>query len=273
MTDEPKRSWEQLTPDVMEAFLSDCLNRGLSSASLEAYRRNLLKLYNFLPEDKHITAGTAPEWAAWMEAQGVAPRSVNSRISLLNSISDYMGRRDFQFYGFGEIPEVVQPELTRVEYIRLLQTAKILNKEREYLLVKVMGGAGFRIQELPQLTVEAVKGGAAELSYHNGHCQRTARIPRGLREELLGYARRRGAARGPVFQGDSGKPISRKHVYTLLQTLAGEARVDEEKVTPRCLWNMYLSTRDTIFSSFSALAEQSYQRMLEEEDRVSGWGK
>lgn len=273
MTDRPVKSWEQLTPDVMEAFLTDCLDKGLSPGSLETYRRNLTKLYDYLPEDKHITAGTGPEWAAWMTAQGVAPRSVNARISLLNSISNYMGRRDFQFYGFGEMPEVIQPELTRAEYMRLLQAAKVLDREREYLLVKVMGGGGFRIQELPQLTVEAVRSGVAELSYHNDHCQRTARLPRGLREELLGYTRRKGVVRGPVFQTDSGKPISRKYVYKLLQNLAVSARVDEEKATPRCLWNMYLSTRDTILNSFSVLIDQTYDRMLEAEDQVSGWNK
>ena len=64
MVDESKRSWEQLTPDVIEAFLADCLNKGFSPTSLEAYRRNLTKLYNYLPEDKRITAGTGPAWAA-----------------------------------------------------------------------------------------------------------------------------------------------------------------------------------------------------------------
>lgn len=273
MADEPKRSWEQLTPDVVEGFLTDCLDKGFSPTSLETYRRNLTKLYNYLPEDKHLTAGTGPAWAAWMKAQGVAPRSINARISLLNSISDYMGRRDFQFYGFGEMPEIIQPELTRAEYIRLLQAAKVLDREREYLLVKVMGGGGFRVQELPQLTVDAVKSGVAELSYHNDHCQRTARLPRGLRDELLGYVHRKRVLRGPVFQTDNGKPISRNHVYRLLRTLAGTAQVDEEKATPRCLWNMYLSTRDTILNSFSVLVDQTYDRMMEDEDRISGWDK
>ena len=273
MADEAKRSWEQLTPDVIEAFLTDCVNKGFSPTSLDSYRRNLTKLYNYLPEDKHITAGTGPEWAAWMRAQGVAPRSVNARISLLNSISNYMGRRDFQFYGFREMPEIVQPELTRAEYIRLLQTAKALGREREYLLVKVMGGGGFRIQVLPQLTVEAVKSGVVELSYHNDHCQRTTRLPRGLRDELLGYIHRKGILRGPVFQTDKGKPISREYVYKLLQTLASAAQVEEEKATPRCLWNMYRSTQDTILSSFSVLIDQTYNRMLEAEDQISGWNK
>lgn len=49
------------------------------------------------------------------------------------------------------------------------------------------------------------------------------------------------------------------------------ARVEEEKATPRCLWNMYCGTRDTILSNISILADQAYERMLEEEQRAVGW--
>ena len=273
MTDESKKSWEQLTPDVMEAFLADCMSKGFSPTSLESYRRNLKKLYDYLPEDKRITAGTGPEWAAWMQARGVAPRSINARISLLNSVSDYMGRRDFQFHGFLDMPQVISPELTRAEYIRLLQAAKTLNKEREYLLIKAMGGAGLRIQELSQLTAESVQSGVVELSYHNGRCRREVRLPKSLRDELLSYMCRRCVGKGPVFQTDSGRPISRNYVYRLLQNVARAARVDEAKAVPGCLWNMYLSTRDMILDRFSVLIDQTYDRMLEDEDRVSGWDK
>lgn len=53
----------------------------------------------------------------------------------------------------------VQPELTRAEYLRLLQAARALEKERAYLLVKVFALLGIRVGELPQVTVEQVKAG------------------------------------------------------------------------------------------------------------------
>ena len=67
----------------------------------------------------------------------------------------------------------------------LLQAARTLEKERVYLLIKVLGGAGLRIQELPQLTAEAVRSGSVELRYHNDRCSRVLRLPGELREELL----------------------------------------------------------------------------------------
>lgn len=47
-----------------------------------------------------------------------------------------------------------------MEYLRLLQAARILEKERTYLLVKIFALAGIRVGELPQVTVERVRAGA-----------------------------------------------------------------------------------------------------------------
>ena len=262
---------EILTPEAIEAFLAGQARRGIASASLEAYRRNLTKLLEFLPEGKRLTAETGRMWRAQMEAEGLSPRSVNSCLSELNSLCEYLGRRDFQTHDFVQEEEVLQPELTRAEYLRLLQAARTLDKERVYLLIKVLGGAGLRIQELPQLTVEAVEAGAVELRYHNGRCSRVLHIPGELREELLSYIRREGIAKGPVFRTAAGAPIARTYAVKLLQSVSGAARVEAEKATPRCLWNMYRATRETILSNIQILADQAYDRMLAEEQRTIGW--
>lgn len=266
-----ERSWEELSPERIEAFLAAQRGRGRGEASVEAYRRSLMRLYESLPDDKRITAETGSAWRARMEAEGASPRSINARLSMFNSLSGYLGHREFQTGAFLEGPEVVRPELSRGEYLRLLQAAKALDRERVYLLVKTLGGAGLRIQELPQLTVEAVKAGTVELQYHNGRCSRTARIPGGLRQELLDYVQREGFDRGPVFRTGEGRPLARAAVCRLLQGLCRTAEVDPEKANPRCLWNMYRATREAIMDSVSALAEQAYARMLEAEDAASAW--
>ena len=50
-------------------------------------------------------------------------------------------------------PCLCEPELTRTEYLRLLQTARALNRERVYLLVKLFGTTGLTVQLLLQQTV------------------------------------------------------------------------------------------------------------------------
>lgn len=52
-----------------------------------------------------------------------------------------------------DIRNVSQPELSRAEYLHLLRTAKALDKEKAYLLVKLF------VQELPEMTAEAVREG------------------------------------------------------------------------------------------------------------------
>lgn len=260
-----------LSTELIEEFLSDQRKKGRSPACITAYRRNLGKLLDFLPPDKRVTADTAGQWRSRMLEGGVAPRSVNARLSALNSFCDYLGHREFQDYDFLEGPEIIQPELSRDEYLRLLNAAKVLEKERTYFLIKVLGGVGLQIQELPQVTVEALQAGSVKLCYHNERCQRTACIPEPLREELLGFAGREGIQSGPIFRTGEGKPILRTYVCKLLRQVSQAAGVDAKKATPRCLWRMYLSTRKDILSHISILADQAYDRILAEEQRVAGW--
>lgn len=51
------------------------------------------------------------------------------------------------------------PELTRNEYLRLLQTAKLLGKRQTYLLVLLFGTMDLPLHALSCVTVEAVREG------------------------------------------------------------------------------------------------------------------
>ena len=114
-------------------------------------------LYRYLPGDKIIGEATAPLWKRHLEEKGFSPATVNSHLSVWNSFLQYLGRRQWQMEDFNRETERIQPELSRREYLRLLAAAKQLGKEKSYLLIKTLGGAGMRIQELPQLTVEALE--------------------------------------------------------------------------------------------------------------------
>ena len=268
---EEKTGTERLTAERIDAFLDSLREKGRSPESLKTYRQTLTALADYLPEDRRLDADTGPVWRAWMAEQGLAPRTINARMSVWNSYCQYIGRREWVQEEFFRNGSEVQPELTRTEYLRLLQTAKILGREKSYLLIKTLGGAGLRIQELPQLTVEAVRQGTVGLRSHNNLHRRLLRIPASLREELLDYIRQENIARGPVFLTAEGVPLSRVSVYRYVYCVAEAARVDGEKANPRCLWKMYLSTCESIQANLMALAEQTYQRMLETEQLTVGW--
>ncbi len=262
---------ETISPETIDAFLAYLSEKGRGEASLRSYRRILTELYRYLPEDKCIGEETGPAWKAFLERQGLQPATVNNRMSVWNSFLLYLGHREWQFGDFNREAETAQPELSRTEYLRLLSAAKHMGKEKSYLLIKTLGGAGMRIQELPQLTVEAVRQGAVELAYHNSRQRRVLKLPEGLRRELLDYAEREGIRTGPVFGSPGGAPMARSNVNYFISMVSHDAQVEEEKATPRCLWKMYQETCRKIQDNVAVLIEQSYQRMLDEEQKVMGW--
>ena len=266
-----RKTEEKLTSEVLEAFLAHLLNRGRSQISLQEYRRTLNMLCGCLPEDKIITAESGHCWKQWLEEQGFSPRTINSRISVWNSLMQYLGHRDWQVATFSDIQDDVQPELTRNEYLRLLSTAKQLGQERTYLLIKTLGGVGLRLQELPQLTAAAVRQGTVRLERQNGMSARMLRIPAVLQRELIAYMKQEGIVEGPIFATAGGKPMDRTNVGHCIRRISHDARVPAEKVNPRCLWKMYRSTQKGIEANVTILIEQAYERLLEQEQLSVGW--
>lgn len=271
MDDQVQRTEERLTAEMLERFLAHLSGRGRSQVSLQEYRRSLTILCGCLPEGKAVTASTGAWWKRHLEEQGFSPRTVNARISVWNSLMRYLGHRDWQVEDFACAENDVQPELTRAEYLRLLSAAKQLEQDRAYLLIKTLGNAGLRVQELPQLTVEAVRRGVVHLESHDGTCSRILHLPAVLQGELMAYAKKEGIGEGPVFLTSGGKPMDRSGVWQCIKRISRSARVSEEKATPRCLWKMYQTTKEGIWANVVILAEQAYERLLEQEQLAIGW--
>lgn len=257
---------EALDSEDMERFLDSLRARGLAADTVAKYRWSLLQLYDFLPPDKCLGPDTLLHWRTAQLAAGRNPKTVNSALSAANSLLDYLGRRDLQI-GLLPVRQSPQPELTRTEYLRLLQMAKLLEKERLYLMVKVFGSMGVSVQELPELTVEAVREGA--VTAPGG---RRLQLPECLREELLDYARREGIRQGPVFVTRSGRLLNRSNITREITLLCREARVDEAKGNPRCLRKLCLTTQADIQAQLDLLARQTYDHLLETEQAAVGWG-
>ena len=148
-----------VSEESIRAYLEDLNHRGRREETVRFYAAKLKTFYDYLPPDKQIVLNTLETWRQALLAEGYAPATVNTNISAANGLLEYMGRRDLQLVGQLEADKGLQPELSRVEYLRLLQAARILEKERTYLLVKIFALAGIRVGELPQVTVERVRAG------------------------------------------------------------------------------------------------------------------
>lgn len=274
MKEAEKQNRICMTQELVTGFLASMEEKGRSRGSLDGYERALRSLRDYLSEESwEITGQTGQAWKEWMlREQGLSQRTVNMRLSVFNSFLRYLGKRQWQTEAFYRSAPSIQPELTRAEYLRLLSAARQSEREKSYLIIKTLGGAGVRVQELPQLTAEAVESGTALLSSHNGTTQRLLHIPPILCRELSDYLKREKIQSGPVFVTEEGAPLARSVVYHHVSIVSRDARVDAEKANPRCLWKMYCSTRKGIEANIQVLMEQTYERMLEEEQLAIGWG-
>ena len=258
-----------LTQESIEQFLDACQSRGRVEGTLQWYRRGLNRLYQALPEDKFIRQGALERWREELVEMEYTPGTVNMFLSIANSYLDFVGHRECQLASQLKPKSSLQPELTREEYVQLLRTAKALDKERLYLLVKLFASTGLSVQELPNVTVEAVQKG--EIVHFPHKVEQRVRIPECLRKELLGYIRRNGYTSGPIFQNKDGGPLNRTYVSIAIRRLCVEARIPEEKGNPRCLKRLYQNTRSDIESNVALLVEQALDRVLEREQRAIGW--
>lgn len=290
---------EAISPDRIQEFLDYMKGQGRSISCIEGYQRALVGLYEELPEswrenpdetlegaefspflnggkpngqkEKWIDGTTGSWWLDWMYEQGFSSGTINTRLSAWNSFVKYLGRKEWCLGNISSEEKEIQPELSRREYLRLLSTAKQQGKERTYMLIKLMGGAGLRVQELPQLTAEAVRKGVVSFECHNGKQSRVLRLPSLLQEELKEYMNRQGIHSGPVFVSGTGRPLTRSTINASISLLSSDARVQAEKANPRCLRNMYEDVQKNIYSNISLLVDQAYEKMLEQEELSIGW--
>lgn len=265
----PRAAGQAITPELIHAFLEEMQEKGLLAGTIKTYRTKLESLYHDLPQPKQIKSGTLIKWKERLLAEGYAPRTVNLSISAANNFLAWLGRRDLQLTSSMDLPDDALPELTRKEYLRLLQTARTLEDERVYLLTKVFATTGLNVQELSKLTVESVKEGRL-ITAPNGS-KRLIRLPACLQAELSHYIRCNQIADGPVFRTRGGAPLCRSVVTKYIRDLCHDARVDENKGNPRCLRKLYLETLAGIEVNISLLIEQAHDRLLETEQLAIGW--
>lgn len=256
-----------LTQESIEAFLADFARLGRSPESVKSYRTRLETLYDMLPQGKSIRKDTLASWRMELLMKGYAPSTVNLSISAANSFVAWRGKREFQLQGTLERVPEKQPELTRGEYLRLLQAARALKKERVYLLIKAIALMGLGMDEIFCLTVESVKLGEVTLPKGKG----IRKIPPFFQRELLDYTYDGSILSGPVFVTRNGKLMSRSSVFSMIRGLSREARVPEEKCTPRCLQKLWRSTREQLQANIARMMEQTYERLLETEQLTVGW--
>lgn len=265
-------SWQPelvLTLEQINDFVAHLKEKKYIKGTVNRYERDLKQFYADLPEDKCVHRDTLANYREKMLADGYAPRTANLCISAANSLFRFLGLKEYQLDNQLRPKNENLPEISRSEYLRLLRTARALNRECEYLLIKLFASTGITILEVPKVTAEAVELGRIETQPSSN--KQILRLPHCLQQELLDYAARNGIYQGPIFLSRDGKTMGRSNITQRIHRICTASGVPEEKGNPRCLKKLYQTTRASIEANFDLLVEQAMERQLETEQKDVGW--
>ena len=182
--------------------------------------------------------------------------SANSMIAALNAFLNFTGWTDCCIKQFKVQKKVFcseEKELTKSEYVRLVNAAKQKCNERLNLIMQTICGTGIRVSELKFITVEAVRKGEATVSCKNK--TRTIFIIRDLQKKLLKYIRAKSIVSGCVFITKSGKPIDRSNIWKEMKSICKHAGVSDNKVFPHNLRHLFARAFYSIDKDIAKLAD------------------
>lgn len=248
MNEKNERSY-----DDVAAFRNYLLRDEKSNATTEKYCRDVAGFCAFLGEQV-LTKEVVIAYKNFLVEKGYAVRSVNSMLASVNSFLRFLHREDCHVKNIRTQQQVYcseDQELTRDDYLRLLQAAK--ERPRLYLMLQTLCGTGIRVSELGFFTVEAVTRGEVRVS-----CKSKVRvilIPENLRQMLLLYAKNVGITDGVIFRTRGGNAVNRSNIWHDMKALCLRAGVNPEKVFPHNLRKLFARTFYSVDKDIAELAD------------------
>ena len=244
-----------LTETQIAAFAVYLKSEEKSENTIEKYMRDVRAFCAYVGEAE-MTKETVIAYKNKLLSENYAARSVNSVLASINSLLSFLGWADLKVKSIKLQRQIYCPEekeLTKAEYIRLVNTAKQKGNERLNLLIQTICGTGIRVSELQYITVEAVKCNEAVVSLKGK--TRSVFIVRELQKKLLRYAAEQRISSGAIFITRSGKPMSRTNIWREMKSLCVEAGVNPQKVFPHNLRHLFARTFYGIEKDIAKLAD------------------
>lgn len=228
-----------LTSEAIQNFKKYLREEEKSKNTIEKYIRDILAFMDFTGEDE-ISKETVIAYKSNLISKNYAVRSINSMLASLNSLFSFLNWMDCRVKSIKLQRQIYCPEekeLTKAEYMRLVNTAKQKGNERLNLILQTICGTGIRVSELQYITIEAVKNGEAIVSLKGK--TRSVFIVRKLQKKLLRYAAEQKIHSGCIFITRTGKPISRTNIWREMKGLCEQAGVNPQKVFPHNLRHLF----------------------------------
>ena len=223
-------------------------------STVSKYIHDVLMFAEWL-DGRQLNKAAVQEYKMLLESE-YAVKSVNSIISSLNSLFDWLGCPEYKVKNLKIQKKIFSEpnrDLTKEEYERLLKTAFKQGKKRLYLVMLTICSTGIRVSELRFITVEAVMQGVVRVNCKGKN--RVILIPRKLCQILSTYAKEKNVKEGSIFVTKNGRTLDRSNIWTEMKKLCGQANVLATKVFPHNLRHLFGKTYYAIHQDIVRLAD------------------
>lgn len=213
-----------------------------SRATVEKYLRDMRTFLAFAGEDREITKELVISYKEYL-SRHYELTSANSMLAALNHFFTAFGWDSCKVKVFKiqrQLCRTKEQDLSREEYIRLLETAKKRKQIWLYLIMLTICSTGIRVGELPFITVKSLCTRRASVSLKGKN--RIVILPPELCRELRQYAKKKGIQSGSIFVTRNGRPIDRSNILHAMKKLCLEAKVERSKVFPHNLRHLFAVT-------------------------------
>ncbi len=244
-----------LTSEAIECFKKYLREEEKSENTVQKYLRDV-RTFAVYSGGAAVTKKSVIAYKNKLLSENYAVRSINSMLASLNSLFAFLGWTDCRVKSIKLQRQIYcseEKELTKAEYMRLVNTAKQKGNERLNLILQTICSTGIRVSELQYITVEAVKCGEAIVSLKGK--TRTIFIVRELQKKLLRYASEQKIQTGSIFVTRTGKPISRTNIWREMKSLCESAGVNPQKVFPHNLRHLFARVFYSIEKDIAKLAD------------------
>ncbi len=223
----------------LKKFNRFLLKEEREKGTIEKYLRDLKVFLSWL-DGKTVSKASAISWKQYLLSTGYASATINSMLASVNKYFAFLGRSEWKVKYLRiqrKIFRNTEKELTKEEYMRLLETARGIGRERLSLLMESICVSGIRVSEVRYITVEAAYKGYAEVCLKGKI--RMVLLPGKLCRKLLKYAKTQKITSGEIFITRSGKGVSRRQIWAEMKTLCKLAKVKPSKVFPHNLRHLF----------------------------------
>ena len=254
--------------NALQSFLDHLtIERGLSSNSISAYKRDLAKFSDFLINEKldfeRLTENEIIRFEVWLKGLGMAVTSINRNISALKSFYKYLAQEfssnnPANGLASSKVPQRLPKALTIKEITSLIESTKREGDPislRDHAIIELLYGTGARVSEIVGIDISDfaqsdIEGNPVTTLKLRGKGSKERIVPLGsfaksaldeylvrIRPNLLSKSKST-RAESALFLNQRGSRLSRQSAWQMISD-AADATGLAGKVSPHVFRHSY----------------------------------